>query len=490
MKVCLINPQHNIPVHLGIPPVFQPLGLLYIASELRRRHDVSIIDANAQILNVERIGNKYYSGISIDQLLFEIQIINPDIICISLLFSINEDFVLDISRRIKAQYPNKFIIIGGQAATVRAEYLIKNKDIDFIVIGEGEHTVSDLCDCICSNGNVFNIAGICYLDKLSSQIIITKQREFIQNLDSILFPARNLINMDQYFKSVESKRNVRSSYTYGNRWTSLITSRGCPFKCSFCSIHLGMGRKYRTRSPENVILEIKELYEKYRIQHINFEDDNISLNPERFEKILDMIISLDFNITWSTPNGIRADTLSKNLIKKMALSGCKRVFVAPESGVQRVVDTIIGKKQDLSKVKDVVKTLVLYGITVDASFVIGHLGETKQDILNTIMYAKELKQLGVVDMGIHIATPYYGTDLYNQALRYNLFRKGLSSDQLYTTEAVIETTEWAATELKDLQKIASWILFCHPYLKVPSILKSILYLNFKDVKQKIHYLGV
>lgn len=138
-------------------------------------------------------------------------------------------------------------------------------------------------------------------------------------------------------------------YTFSEGWASLFTSRGCPYNCNFCTINLTMGRQFRPRSPENVFAEIKQLYEKYGIRHINFEDDNLTMNKERAEKIFDLLIKNKINITWSTPNGIRVENIDENLAQKMKQSGCRRVFVAPESGVQRVVSQIIGKSLDLKK---------------------------------------------------------------------------------------------------------------------------------------------
>ena len=115
----------------------------------------------------------------------------------------------------------------------------------------------------------------------------------------------------------------------------MITSRGCPYNCVFCSIHVVMGKKWRGRSPENVVDEIEQLVHTYHVKRIDFTDENMTLNKKRMETICDLIVKRGLDIEWYTPNGVRADTLDENLLRKMKASGCKKIRVAPESGVQR-----------------------------------------------------------------------------------------------------------------------------------------------------------
>ena len=131
----------------------------------------------------------------------------------------------------------------------------------------------------------------------------------------------------------------------------MITSRGCPHNCVFCSIHIVMGRKWRGRSPENVVDEIEQLVHTYHIKQIDFFDDNMTLNTKRMETICDLIAKRGLDIEWYTPNGVRADGLDENLLTKMKASGCKKIRIAPESGVQRVVDQIIKKNLNLKDVE-------------------------------------------------------------------------------------------------------------------------------------------
>jgi len=234
-----------------------------------------------------------------------------------------------------------------------------------------------------------------------------------------------------------------------------------------------MGKRFRTRSPENVIEEIKKLKQDYEIKHINFEDDNLTLDVKRFEKLLDLIIENNLEITWSAPNGIRPEHIDEDLVKKMKNSGCRRVFVAPESGEQKIVDGIVKKNLELGKIEKAITLFKKHGIIVDGSFVIGMIGETKKDIWKTIKYALRLRRLGLNKVGVHIATPYYGTQLYEQAKEKGYLREDLDSSLMTTTEPLIDTPEWSKEEIHQIQILAIWLFNYNLRRKIDSIFKKL-----------------
>lgn len=462
MKICLINPPQILNKRFGKPFVFQPLGLLYVAAVLEKEYSVEVIDASLEgWRSMEEIDDKYHLGLSFDDIREKIKAIDPDIVGISVPFSINEASALSVASLAKDINKNIITILGGAHPSVHPEETLLSDHVDFVVIGEGEHTTPELIKTLQggSREKLKDVAGIGYKD--GGRPVITPQRALIQDLDSIPFPARHLVPMEEYFNMMQVRKGARDMYTYSERWVSVISSRGCPFNCTFCSIHLVMGNKFRARSPENVMSELKQVINDYNVRHINFEDDNLTLNKSRVGHIFDLMIENKLDLTWSTPNGIRGDILDEELVRKMKDSGCKRVFVAPESGDQRVVNEIIGKRLDLKKIETAVTLFKKYGIIVDGSFVMGLIGETKNDIWTTIKYALRLKKLGMEAAGLHIATPYYGTKLYEQALQEGALRTDLDSSLLSTGESSISTPEWSTLEIHRLHKIASWLLKNH-----------------------------
>jgi radical SAM superfamily enzyme YgiQ (UPF0313 family) len=206
-----------------------------------------------------------------------------------------------------------------------------------------------------------------------------------------------------------------------------------------------------------VVAEIEQLVKTYRVKQIDFMDDNMTLDKKRMENICDLIVKRALHVEWFTPSGVRADTLDENLLKKMKQSGCKKIRVAPESGVQRVVDQIIKKNLDLKSVENAVVLCKKVGIKVGCFFVIGLIGETKEEIMQTINYAYKLRQLGADSFIFSIAMPIYGTELYEQAERGGFLRDGFSEDALAATEPLIETPEFSADDLRELCALANMV---------------------------------
>jgi len=338
MKICLINPPFVLHETLDMPRVFQPMGLAYIAAVLRNNHSVFVLDAVTEGWeNLKKVDGQNYLGLSIEKIKEKVAEINPDIVGISSQFSINEKSSIDVAQAVRDINPNIITILGGTHVTVASESILANTCVDFAIIGEGEDTILELIQVLedKEHDRLHLVKGIAYRQK--DKILRTPSRDFIDNLDALPFPARDLFPMEKYFAAAKAGRGSRQSYTPSSRWIDLLTSRGCPYNCVFCSIHLSMGRKFRFRSPGNIIKEIEQAIKQYKIRHVNFEDDNISLDRKRFGQICDLIIERKLNITWSLPNGLRVENIDEEIVKKMKKSGCYRVFVAPESGVQRVV---------------------------------------------------------------------------------------------------------------------------------------------------------
>lgn len=472
MKICLINPPLKTEQGVGKVPTFQPLGLAYVAAMIEKEHDVCIIDANVEGCNRDGTsGAILTTGLDSEELKDRIRDFEPDLVGITVPFSVNAASSLETASLVKAVRREIVTVFGGPHPTIRPVETLSHPDVDIVVIGEGEHTISELVEAIETRAldRLHDVKGICFSD--GSRPVVTEPRPMITDLDSLPFPARHLLPMKKYFEAYEEGESARSLYTFHSRWASMITSRGCPFKCNFCSIYLSMGNSFRERSPENVLLEIDQLVNRFGVRHINFEDDNLTFDRKRVYDICSDMVKRDYNLTWSTPNGIRADIIDAELVQMMARSGCKRVFVAPESGDQRVLTEIIGKSMDLAKVEEAVRLFTQYGITVDGSFVIGSIGETKKEIWKTIRYALKLKRLGLATAGFHIATPLYGTRLYEEAKTKGFLTEDFSDKTLTSGRPLIETPEWTGAELRRLQGIANWLVNYGIAKKILSLLR-------------------
>jgi anaerobic magnesium-protoporphyrin IX monomethyl ester cyclase len=454
MKVCLISPPYNSAAESVVGITSPPLGLAYIASMLRQNHEVKIIDSiilNYTLRDIEK----------------ELQTFNPDVVGIaSVTPSIYE--ACKVAKIAKKVREDCIVVLGGPHATFMSRQTLEEcKYIDIIVKGEGEETTKELIESIEKGAPLNKVRGITFREK--NEIIDSEPRPFIKNIDDIPFPSRDLLPMHLY------KFN-------GVRYTTMLTSRGCPFKCSFCSSSRLFGGYWRGRSPENVLEEMKIIYEEYNIKNIEFIDDTFTLDQERAEKICDGIIKQGWDISWGASS--RVDTLSKKLVEKMKKAGCWILFLGIESGSQKILDAI-GKRITIEQAKEAVKIIKDAGIQVLGSFIIGFIQDTKETIKETIKFAKSLN-LDYAEFSI--LTPYPGTPIYEYVEKNNLL---LTKDwSKYTaTEPIIKIDGIPEKQLKRFFKEAYIDFYLRPRIALKWLKNKQFSFIKSGIKAAINYLG-
>ncbi len=443
------------------PPVSGiPLGLLYVASSLKKAgHDVHVYDAIVgaaeSTWGVHCSNGVYRMGATMDEIKKVVEEINPDVVGIGNQYSSQLENALKTAEAVKAVKREIKVVVGGPHASVMpSTFLEKCNAVDYVVMREGEITMPELLESIAGNRDITTVKGVAFEDE--GKLVISEQREFITNLDNLPLPAYEIIDMERYFYFNEKGKDGRETYKYpeSERSVSMITSRGCPFNCVFCSIHLGMGRKFRAHSVDFVVKHIKYLRETYNIKHIHFEDDNFSFNVLRFNDILDGMIANNFNITWDTPNGVRADYLNEDILKKCAMSGCTYLRIGIESANREVSEKIVRKHLDINKVTEVAKLCNKVGIDVEAFYIIGFPGEKISQMKETINFAVQHERLyGLYPYDMFTATPLIGTDLYKICLEKNYISTEISAQNLATAtqgEGMITTEDFTTGDIKSL----------------------------------------
>lgn len=412
MKILLIRPPYLDTG--GIPPagVGIPLGALSVAAYMEKKgHEVAIFDS---LLYRDNIGDKTHFGASLERIGRIVKECKPDIIGVTNLFSTQMEKALKITEYIKSIYPHAKIVVGGPHATARPEEFLASPSIDIAVIGEGELTLASIADHYANKISIDNVNGIAYLKE--GKIKINKP-EYIQELDSIPYPAYHLVDLEKYFDQHMKGEGTRINDVFyePKREMTMITSRGCPYECIFCSIHPTMGYKFRYNSPEYVIGHIELLINKYNVELIHFEDDNLTLNQPRFEKILDLIMKRKLKFSWDTPNGVRADALNFNLLKKAKFTGITQLRVAVESANQEFLNTVVKKKLDINKVIETASFCQQLKIPLAAFYIIGFPEETLENIKETTDFAYKMMKEYDVKPHLNLCMPLVGTEMYDIA---------------------------------------------------------------------------
>ncbi len=430
MKTLLINPPLTFFAGSQSVTTGLPLGIMYIAAMLEKNgYNVEILDTLIDDFKPQKIGDAKYYGMPWEKIEEEIKSRKPDIVGITNPFTAQIDNAIKVSEIVKDIDTEIPTIVGGPHVSVRATQFLKDaKNIDIAVIGEGEYTMLDIMRYYDGKEDISNIQGIAY--RKGDNVTLNHKRPFIKNLDDLPFPAYHLVNMEKYL----SPERIRYRSTKYLREISIITSRGCPYNCIFCSIHLHMGNVWRAHSKEYVLKHIEHVVD-YRVEHIHFEDDNFTLNTKRFEGILDGLIERGIKFSWDTPNGIRADRLTLDLLRKMKNTGCTNLTIGVESGDQFILDNVIDKHLRLEDVIKAAKMCKELNIPLSAFFVIGFPGEKKENIKRTIEFALMLKKEYDVYMCLMVATPLYGTRLYKICKK-----KGYLAQEL-TPRALSEGTQ-------------------------------------------------
>lgn len=380
MKVLLIfPPADHIKEFMSERP---PLGLAYIASYLEKEgHEVVILDLNVEDNPRER--------------LYE-EIDKCDLIGISVLsvFYINTKELISAIRRRNKKVP---IAVGGAHVTALVKETLEENEVDFAVFNEGELTFAELVKELGKKKRNFSkINGMAF--KKNGKVVVNPPRGPIMDLDKMPFPARHLLRMDRYVNIFENQRS-----------TVIMTSRGCPYNCFYCSKH--NIRSWRPRSPNNVVDEIEDIYKTYGINVILFHDDLFTMDKKRTIAICKEILNRGLKIKWICES--RVNTVDEESLRWMKKSGCISIHYGIESGDQGILDKI-GKGITLEQVRKAMKLTRKVGIYTKAYMIIGFPWDTEKTINKTIDFAVELKP---DEFQFTMLMPYPGTQCWEEAIK-------------------------------------------------------------------------
>ncbi len=342
-------------------------------------------------------------------------------------------YALEISKFVKdnSQIP---IIWGGVHASLLPKQTIENKNIDVVILGEGDYSFTEVVENLQKKDSLNKVKGIFFKEK--NKIIKTEQRELIKNLDLLPDLPYELIDFKDYYSmNLGTGRSI-----------SLSTSRGCPFNCTFCYNKAFYGNSWRAMSADKVVKLIKYFVEKHGIRNFYFHDDNFSVDLKRVENIAKGIIKEKLNITYGLL-GTRIGTLKKMSDKLLALlvkSGCLNIDIGIESGSARIL-SLIKKNLTISDVLLVNKKLAKHNIISKYTFIIGFPTETKKELSQSVKLAKKLMSENKnCYTPFFILTAYPGTEMFDLAIKHGY-------------KAPNKLEDWSECNFKDVYKLYPWL---------------------------------
>ena len=463
MKVILINPPAQNLIRTFAPDgvteemgFYPPMGLLYIASYALKAHGerfgIEILDTQVEKMDYKKI-KKY------------LEEKKPDIVGISCMTFLLID-ALKVARLAKETNPRTYVVVGGTHPSIYPQEMLSQPEIDSVVIGEGEITFSELLDALFRKKSPSGINGAGY--KENGKVILNPRREFIRNLDSLPFPDRYLLPYKKYYNLLGGGIEIM---------TSLLTSRGCPHKCTFCTIK--DGRLCRMRSPENVVQEIEECVSK-GITDFDIIDDTFTINRKRILAIADLIIQKGLKITMDLR--ARVDQVDQEMLDKLAQAGCNRIRYGVESGSPGVLRTL-KKGITLDQIKSAFRMAKKAGIVTFAYFMLGSPGEKEKEIKKSIKLAKEIDPDFVQFL---ITTPFPATELYRMGLEKGVLQGDYWRDFSAHPQSEFIPQWWTEhfthRELEKWQKKAHLSFYYSPRY----VLKQLRQVkSFKEVVRKV-----
>ncbi len=370
MDVLLLNPYDENAVKNGLGLVTPPLSLMYLASALEED------SFKVRIHDDDLLQKGYYKFADLASRL------DPRIIGVTATTS-TIGTTLNYLQIIKKKLPDVLTVIGGPHPTFMPQKTLESGVVDVVVQGEGEVTLKELA----GNPDLSMVRGITYQDH--GRLRMNPPRPLIKDLDGLPFPARHLVPFESYGASC-----------------GVITSRGCVYNCGYCSSSLIMGKKFRSRSPQNVVDELEELVDQYGVRDLAFMDDTFLLNKKRAGDIARQIKSRGLDVSFVASS--RVDSVNQDLLFKLKEAGMNTLYYGVESGSQRVLD-LMKKGITLKQAESAVKSAKKAGLKVLTSFILGYPGETREDLDKTIDFSIKLDP----DYSQYsILTPFPGTPIY------------------------------------------------------------------------------
>ncbi len=428
LKITLVNPPYPKTAHQH--PPFIPLSLGYLGAVCEKAgYEVNVIDCQAEFLEFSEF----------EDILKKKRV---DVVGVTST-TLTYNSALKIASIAKKVFPNCTTILGGCHATFWDENALKEcPSLDVIVRREGEATFIELVQKLKKKESLNGVKGITFRDTDGSKVR-NEDRPFAENLDDLPIPAHHLLPLKSF------KRGGKVIFP-------VTTSRGCVYWCDFCTAVRMFGKKYRMRSPNNVVDELEFLVSKYAARQFTFYDDAFTVDSKRTEKICEEIKRRKLNIQWDCET--RVDMVNETLLQKMKAAGCIALWFGVESGSPRILKKM-HKGLKIEQTKKAFKMVQDLGLMTVASVVLGFPGETEETAWETINFI--IKDLKPTDIGFYVATPYPGTPMYD-LVKEKGWLKVTDFDKYDTATPIFETPYLSMDKLMEIRYKAHQKFYLRP----------------------------
>lgn len=437
-----------------------PFGILYLSAVLKKqRHAGHIACADYAMKNPEKFASKMDEYI-VSEAVSAISPHTPDILAFSFSISTSHDFFFHCLPLLKKKWPNATTIVGGMHASNAVQFLLENRDIDYVLAGEGEESFPLLLSSLLRHEKKHDIKGvhssgaIRYNEKGKPEIAVP-----IRDLNTLPFPDWNLLDIDSYVGKDAGDAQIFwegiHSDNAQHRHASLLTTRGCPFKCSFCASHSIHGEKVRTRDVHNVVEEMRQLNNAYGVNHFHVFDDLAIYTTKRTLELLGAMSKSGIeNQHVAFTQTLSVACANEDIIDALvAYSGVRTVAFAVESGSQGT-QKLIKKNCDLGKAERLIRYAQSKGLIVTINIILGFPGETRERMLESIAYAKDHLKPNWIQF--FVATPIIGTEMYDQFIKSGCIT---NSPEIWNSTLLdhryFDSAEISADALNELRYLAN-----------------------------------
>ena len=412
LNVCLIKiPTFEAPQSFSYFNSVPSLGLAYIAGAIRNAgHKLQVIDAPGDAISKYNdfktdFCNLLAHGLNENEI---VERINPntDVVGITNMFLHEWEFIRDFLKLLKKKHPNVTVVMGGETASAWWDHMFKNcPELDICVLGEGEEAMVDILEKISTGKSIKNCSSIAYRE--DNKILKTQRMQRIKDINNIPLPAWDLFPIDNYLK-----------YEFGsgvNRGRSIpmLSSRGCPFQCTFCSSPEMWTTRYYARDPQLVADEIEYYQKRYDITNVNFNDLTAVLTKKWIIEFCNVILDRKIDFSWQLPSGTRSEAVDFEAAKLLYKSGCRNFGYAPESGSPEILTTI-KKKVKINSLIESLKSSLKANLKTHANIIIGFPEEKFTDLVQTYKLIIKMAIAGLHGISVMMFSPYPGSSYYRE----------------------------------------------------------------------------